>query len=83
VPFREAHGIVAGLVRHALEAGKRLSELGEEELRGFSPELDGEFRELLLQRSWLESKVSHGGTARARVDEQLTQARHVLGEARG
>ena len=27
VPFREAHGIVAGLVRRALEQGRRLSEL--------------------------------------------------------
>ena len=35
VPFREAHGIVGGLVRHALEQGKRLSELTPEELAGF------------------------------------------------
>ena len=33
VPFREAHGIVGGLVRHALEQGKSLSELSAEELR--------------------------------------------------
>ena len=31
-PFREAHGIVAGLVRGALEAGKPISELDEREL---------------------------------------------------
>ena len=31
-PFREAHGIVAGLVRGALEAGKPISELDEQEL---------------------------------------------------
>ena len=33
VPFREAHGIVGGLVRDAVEQGKSLSELSEEELR--------------------------------------------------
>ena len=32
VPFREAHGIVGGLVRAAVERGKKLSELTEEEL---------------------------------------------------
>ena len=33
VPFREAHGIVGGLVRDAVERGKSLSELTPEELR--------------------------------------------------
>ena len=32
VPFREAHGIVGGLVRDAVERGKSLSELTPEEL---------------------------------------------------
>ena len=41
VPFREAHGIVGGLVRAAVERGKRLSELTEEELRELAPQLDG------------------------------------------
>ena len=33
VPFREAHGIVGGLVRDAVEGGKSLSDLTPEELR--------------------------------------------------
>jgi argininosuccinate lyase len=82
VPFREAHGIVGGLVRAAVERGRALSELTDEELAELAPQLprDG-FRSLLEPRSWLESKVSEGGTALARVREQLAQARHVLAEA--
>ncbi len=34
---------------------------------------------VLEQSSWLESKVSEGGTALARVREQLEQARALLG----
>jgi argininosuccinate lyase len=34
-----------------------------------------------VQSQWLESKASEGGTALARVREQLAQARHVLEEA--
>jgi argininosuccinate lyase len=68
-------------VRAALERGKRLSELTEEELRDLAPQLDGEFYELLSQGAWLESKVSEGGTSLARVRDQLAQARHVLDEA--
>ena len=81
VPFREAHGIVGGLVRAAVERGKRLSELSEEELQELAPQLDGQFYELLDSGSWLESKVSDGGTATARVRDQLAQAKQVLREA--
>jgi argininosuccinate lyase len=80
VPFRESHGIVAGLVRHAVESGKRLSELSEQELADLAPQLDGEFYEVLARQSWLESKVSEGGTASARVREQVDRARAALAE---
>src|SRR3954471_24450451 len=83
VPFREAHGIVGGLVRAAVDRGKQLSELTEEELHELAPQLDGEFYELLDERAILESKVSDGGTAMARVRDQLAQARQVLREAGG
>jgi argininosuccinate lyase len=80
VPFREAHGIVGGIVRGAIDRGKKLSELTEEELSELAPQLDGRYYELLEQGAWLESKVSTGGTALARVRDQLAQARHVLAE---
>ena len=81
MPFREAHGIVGGLVRAAVEGGKKLSELTEQELRDLAPQLDGEFYDLLDEASILESKVSDGGTSMARVRDQLAQARQVLREA--
>ena len=81
VPFRHAHGIVAGVVRGAVERGKALSELStEEELAELAPDLDAEFYELLREGAWLESKVSEGGTSLARVRDQLGQARHILEE---
>jgi argininosuccinate lyase len=87
MPFREAHGVVAGLVRAALEVGKRLSDLSDDELAEHSELLaanGSQFREVLEQGSWLESKVSAGGTASARLAEQIAAARAVLDEgARG
>ena len=83
VPFREAHGIVGGVVRAAVERGKKLSELTPEELTELAPQLDGQFYELLDAGSWLESKVSDGGTAMPRVRDQVAQARQVLREAQG
>ena len=81
VPFREAHGIVGTLVRTAVDRGKQLSELTDDEVRELVPQLDGSFRELLEPAAWLESKVSEGGTSLARVRDQLAQARHVLEDA--
>ena len=84
MPFREAHGVVAGLVRAALEEGMQLSALADAELAGHSPllaEHAAELQEVLRQQSWLESKVSEGGTASARLREQLALAREVLGGA--
>jgi argininosuccinate lyase len=88
IPFRRAHGIVGGLVRAALEQGKALSELTEAELAELAPDLRddsgtpafGAFYGLLEQGAWLESKVSAGGTALSSVREQLSVARHLLGD---
>jgi len=84
LPFREAHGVVAGLVRGALEVGKPLSELSDSELAEHSELLAanaGQFREVLQQGSWLESKVSEGGTSSSRLAEQIAAARAVLDES--
>jgi argininosuccinate lyase len=78
VPFRESHAIVGGLVRHALDAGKQLSELTREELTRFSDQLDDEYYALLSNGSGQESKVSEGGTASSRVREQLERAQAIL-----
>jgi argininosuccinate lyase len=76
IPFREAHGVVAGLVRTALESDRSLSALSDAELAAASAALDpAAFRALLAQESWLESKRSQGGTARERLAEQLRAAR--------
>ncbi|MGA2470049.1 MAG: argininosuccinate lyase [Solirubrobacteraceae bacterium] len=80
LPFRDAHAAVAGLVRYALDAGRSLSELSDDELAAHCQAIDpSAFRRLLEGRSWLESKRSEGGTARERVLEQLAAARAALG----
>ena len=83
MPFREAHGVVAGLVRTAVDSGRGLSELSPEELEAHSPLLAANaerFRDVLAASSWLDSKVSEGGTARPRLEEQLALARRALEE---
>ena len=86
MPFRQAHGVVAGLVRDALERGKALSELSTEELGAHSEALAAhadDFHAALAQASWLESKRSEGGTSLERVREQLALARTALDATAG
>jgi len=81
MPFRQAHGVVAGLVRTAVDSDRTLSELSEDEVREHAPELVPGYHELLAEGAWLESKISEGGTALPRVQEQLQRARAALNEA--
>ena len=78
VPFRESHGIVAGLVRTAIEQGKQLSELDPEEVARVAPQLDGDGLGPQLAGGWLDTKVSEGGTSIERVREQLDKARAAI-----
>jgi argininosuccinate lyase len=72
-PFREAHGVVAGLVRDAVESR------GARSFRDVVAERLGDDAVAVLEpAAWLEGKVSEGGTAQDRVREQLEQARALL-----
>jgi argininosuccinate lyase len=83
VPFREAHGLVGGLVRSALESGKSLSELSDAELDGVPENARAALRRALEAGRTIESKVSAGGTAGSRVEEQIELARASLTELTG
>ncbi|HEY6890044.1 MAG TPA: argininosuccinate lyase, partial [Solirubrobacter sp.] len=78
IPFRQSHGIVAALVRTAVESDRVLSQLTREELAEHSDVLDDDFYAVLSQGSWLESKESEGGTSLGRVREQLAHAKASL-----
>jgi len=86
IPFREAHGVVAGLVRTALDSGRPLSELTPDEIARHSETLaahSAELGEVLTQGARMESKVSEGGTSLGRIHEQLALARAILDEGAG
>jgi argininosuccinate lyase len=78
VPFREAHGLVGGLVKTAIDSGKSLSELSDSDLDGVPEDARQAVRRALEAGRTIESKVSAGGTSSARVEEQLVRAREAL-----
>jgi argininosuccinate lyase len=59
------------------------AELGEHSELLASGEAAADYYKVLSRESWLESKISQGGTALPRVREQLELARAVLVDAPG
>jgi argininosuccinate lyase len=71
VPFREAHEISGALVRFCEEHSLELDQLTDEQYAAVSPHLTGEVRDALTVEASLASRAGIGGTAPARVAEQL------------
>jgi argininosuccinate lyase len=78
VPFREAHGVVARLVRQCETTDRTLEQLSLDELRRASPAFDTDaFAALDIERSVARRAVA-GGTAPERVAEALREAQAWL-----
>jgi argininosuccinate lyase len=82
VPFREAHEAVGQLVAWCTAQGRDLHEVGDAELAQISPRLTPDIRTVLDVRGAIASRSGAGGTAPARVVEQLEALRVEVEAAR-
>jgi argininosuccinate lyase len=73
VPFAEAHEIAGAAVRRCEAEGIELSDLTPETLQEISPRLTPEVLEVLTVAGSIDSRNGRGGTATARVREQLDE----------
>ena len=78
VPFREAHELAGACVQACEERGIDLPDLTDEALRAISPALQPEVRSVLTVAGSLAARSAFGGTAPARVREQLAALRSVV-----
>jgi argininosuccinate lyase len=78
LPFRDAHRAAGRLVALLSADGRPLASAGLAELRSISPLFDEDFYPMVDLDRVVGAKVSPGGTAPARVAEQLALARVVL-----
>jgi len=79
VPFREAHHITGRAVRLADESGRKLWELGLDELRAVDGRIEADVFNVLSLDASVKSRTSHGGTAPAQVKKRIEAAKKVLG----
>jgi argininosuccinate lyase len=83
VPFRVAHELAGACVRACEERGIDLPELSDDDFAAIDPRLTPEVREVLTAEGSVTSRDSRGGTAPARVAEQLAELRAEVAEHRG
>jgi argininosuccinate lyase len=74
VPFRSAHRLVGELVNLAISRNQALTDLPLEELRRHDEHFDQDFQAVFTVQRSLERRCAFGGTAPARVSEQLDAA---------
>jgi argininosuccinate lyase len=80
VPFRDAHEAVGHLVVWCAVHECDLADVSDEDLAGISPHLTPDVRSVLSVAGALSSRSAPGGTAPARVREQLAAARELAHE---
>ena len=73
VPFAEAHHIAGAAVRFCERQGIELSDLTPEQLGEISPQLEPGVLGVLTVLGSIDSRDGRGGTATARVREQLSE----------
>lgn len=79
LPFRDAHHLVAAIVRHAREQSvAALSDLPLVCLQTFSPLIDETVYQVLTLEGSVASRCHEGGTAPAQVQQAVNQLRHLL-----
>lgn len=78
IPFRQAHAIVGKVVSHCIEQGRELWDLSLEELQAFSGKIEDNIFEVLSVAGSVNSRLTPGGTAQARVAEALARAEELL-----
>ncbi len=82
VPFRVAHEVAGACVRAAEARGVGLEGLSDEDFAAISPHLTPAVRSVLTVEGSVASRNGIGGTAPARVAEQLAAARDRADEHR-
>ncbi|WP_134741725.1 argininosuccinate lyase [Nocardioides sp. 503] len=73
VPFRVAHEVAGACVQRCEELGVELHELTDDQFAAISPALTPEVRAVLTVEGSVSSRDGRGGTAPARVREQLQE----------
>ncbi|MDC3417079.1 argininosuccinate lyase [Aquibacillus salsiterrae] len=78
LPFRDAHAVVGQVVLHCINEGKFLLDLSLEQFQTFSTLIDKDIYDVLSPKAVVNARNVAGGTAKNRVEEQMTKAEKLF-----
>ena len=78
MPFRDAHEVVGKSVAYGIEAGKDLSDMSLEELKGFSDIIQEDVFEVLTLEGSVAARNHRGGTAPEQVRKQIERLKALF-----
>ena len=79
VPFRKAHLVAGNIVAYLIKEGKRLEEIGLDELRKFSKLFDEDVLDLLKPEVVADRRKTYGGTSKESVIGMIEVAKREEG----
>jgi argininosuccinate lyase len=79
MPFRDAHHVTGALVKMAEDKGCDLPDLSLEEMTSVHDQITADVFDVLGVHNSVASRMSYGGTAPARVREQVARWKEILG----
>ena len=79
LPFREAHHVTGALVAMAEQKGCDLPDLSLADMQTVHNEIRQDVFDVLTVENSVASRMSHGGTAPAKVREQIARWKEILG----
>ena len=79
MPFRDAHGIAATIVKDTVSKQLFLQDLSVSDYKKYSDLFDDDILKITVQSS-IDARQSYGGTATIRVQEALATAHRLLGD---
>jgi argininosuccinate lyase len=79
LPFRQAHGLTAEIVRYCEKNKKTLTDLSLKDWQTFSPLIKGDIKERLSPQNVVTAKSSKGGTAPECIKQQIKKAKQICG----
>ncbi|MFA1819355.1 argininosuccinate lyase [Virgibacillus oceani] len=74
MPFRESHAVVGNIVLYCINEGKYLLDMSLKELASFSDRIEADIFNVLTPEAVVNARNVAGGTAKIRVEKQMTIA---------
>lgn len=82
MPFRTAHGVSASAVRYCIEHGCNLEDMPLEEYKKLSELIDSDVYDILPPAACVNARLTAGGPAELRVEEQIKKLEEFLRRAK-